>query len=465
MPFPAARGTNLISSIAKGEMAESELDAPTLKVIKFLQDLRAPTDTVRGPDKPSPMQAKDIAVNRRAAAEGIVLLKNQDCILPLDAGSKETIGVIGSLATDRVITQLICASYLVNPLEGIKTALASSPGKLRHAHGVQTHKVVPKLGPKYTNKVTFHKWNLADRVAKRTPVCTDVYAEALEAMFMRSMEGLDSKYEIEMVAEISVPTSGLFVLSVIAAHDAEVFIDGESVFQYSPDGLVDIQRFLFHYHEVEKTFVHSFEAGKTYDVRVICQSQPQSGNEPVAQGMIFGMIENVTREESIAEAVAIAKDSDKVLLFVGTTSEWEMEGVDRKDLALPAGQDELIRAVLAVNPKTIVVNQSGSAVDLSVAKEASAIVHAHFNGQEAGNGEFRHVERMQLTSSAIADVLFGRVNPSGRTSYTWPVRLEHHPSYSNFPCSSDLSIKYAEGVNVGYRGYLRNNIKPAFGKW
>lgn len=388
MPFPAARGPNLLKAIATGVLAESELDAPALKVIKFLQGLKPPTDAVRGPDKTSPMLAEDIAINRHVAAEGIVLLRNDDAVLPLQLGSDETIAVIGALATDRVITQLICASYLVSPLEGIKNALSTSIGRLRHVHGVQTHKVVPKLGPKYTTEVTFHKWNLGDRVAKGKPVLTDSYAEALEALFMRRIEGLDTEYEIEMVAQVLVPKSGSYVLSVIAAHDAEVFINGESVFRYSPDGVVDIQRFLFHYHEVERTFKHVFEVGKTYDVRVVCQSQPQSGHEPVAQGMIFGMVEDITRESSIAEATEAAQASDKVVLFVGTTSEWEMEGVDRKDISLPAGQDELIRAVLQANPRTIVVNQSGSAVDLSAAAAAPALLHAHFNGQEAGNGEF-----------------------------------------------------------------------------
>jgi beta-glucosidase len=107
----------------------------------------------------------------------------------------------------------------------------------------------------------------------------------------------------------------------------------------------------------------------------------------MAQGLLFGLILDRTEEDLLAEAIAAAQAAEEVILCVGTTSEWEMEGVDRADIQLPKSQARLAREIIKANPRTVVVNQSGSAVDIGPAMDAAAIVHAHFSGQECGNGK------------------------------------------------------------------------------
>lgn len=387
MPFPAARGPKLLQAIKEGKLSESDLNAPLTRVIDYLKLTAAPKEEDRAPEQSSPSGPSDRATFiRQAAADGIVLLKN-DGILPINPSKAGNIAVIGSLATDRVLAHLIRPSYIVSPLEGLKEAFRAHPEKLGHARGVQTHKMVPVLQAPYTDKVDFTFWNRGDRMSGGQSVVTETHEEAHVAILLRPILGLDKEYEIEMNTTVKVEASGKYIMSLVACSDAQVFINGEPVHTFTPKGVMDIQQQLFYSADFEQTFETDLEAGREYAIQVIAQSQTQSGHEPVGQGLRFGIVKHITREESLAEAVALAKESDIVLCFVGTTAEWEMEGIDRKDIALPAGQEELVRAVLEANKNVVIVNQSGAAVDLSCASGTRAILHAHFSGYEAGHGE------------------------------------------------------------------------------
>ncbi|GAA4138928.1 glycoside hydrolase family 3 C-terminal domain-containing protein [Leifsonia shinshuensis] len=140
-----------------------------------------------------------------------------------------------------------------------------------------------------------------------------------------------------------------------------------------------------------------------------------------------------------AEAVGIAADADDVLVFLGLPGEDESEGFDREHLELPAAQTALLEAVIAANPRVTVVLSNGGVVRVSGwADRVPAIVEGWLLGQ-AGGG-------------AIADVLFGVVNPSGRLAETIPVRLEDTASYLNFPGEKG-HVRYGEGLFVGYRDF------------
>ncbi len=164
-------------------------------------------------------------------------------------------------------------------------------------------------------------------------------------------------------------------------------------------------------------------------------------------------------------AVECVRQADVVICCVGTTAEWEMEGVDRENISLLPQVEMMVERVMQVNPNAIVVNQSGAAVDLRFAKEARAILHAQFAGQEAGNGELYmgfipDFDADAFALTAIADVLFGNVNPSGRTTDTWPNQLGDISTYNNFPCSDNKVLTYQEGMNVGYRQDGKTNRLP-----
>jgi beta-glucosidase len=151
--------------------------------------------------------------------------------------------------------------------------------------------------------------------------------------------------------------------------------------------------------------------------------------------------------DRVAEAVEAARSADAAVVVVGLDPESETEGHDRESMDLTGDQDELIRAVAAVQPNTIVVVNAGSIVSMPWAGDVAAIVHAWYPGQECGN--------------AMADVLFGAVNPCGKLPTTIPKRYEDHPAIDNYPGGEGV-VRYEEGVFVGYRHYDANEIEPLY---
>lgn len=148
------------------------------------------------------------------------------------------------------------------------------------------------------------------------------------------------------------------------------------------------------------------------------------------------------------EAVRLAADSETVILFLGLPAQDESEGFDRDHLDLPAAQTELLERVLAVNPRVVVVLSNGGVVRTAPWQDrVPALVEGWLLGQ-AGGG-------------ALARVLFGSVNPSGKLAETVPLRLEDSPSHPSFPGEEGRS-RYGEGVFVGYRGYDARRSEVAF---
>jgi beta-glucosidase len=144
--------------------------------------------------------------------------------------------------------------------------------------------------------------------------------------------------------------------------------------------------------------------------------------------------------------VAAARDADVAVVVVGTSERVETEGMDRRSLALPGGQNELVRAVAAANPRTVVVVCAGSPVEMPWRDAVAAVLLTWFGGQELGN--------------AVADVLLGTVEPGGRLPTTWPVAEADVPVLSTTPTGGRL--EYTEGVHIGYRAWLRAGRLPAY---
>jgi beta-glucosidase len=147
------------------------------------------------------------------------------------------------------------------------------------------------------------------------------------------------------------------------------------------------------------------------------------------------------------EAVAVASAADVAVVFLGLPAAEESEGFDREHIDLPAAQLEVLDAVIAANPTTVVVLSNGGVVALPFAERVPAIVETWLLGQ-AGGG-------------AVADVLYGAVNPSGKLTETVPVRLEDNPSFGSFPGEFG-HVRYGEGVLVGYRWYDAKGLDVTF---
>ena len=151
--------------------------------------------------------------------------------------------------------------------------------------------------------------------------------------------------------------------------------------------------------------------------------------------------------ELLIEAKNAAKNADVALVFIGLTDEYETEGNDRSHINLPPSHNTLVEEILKVNPNTVVVLSGGASVAMPWADKVPAILNMFLTGQAGG--------------SAVCDIIFGDVNPSGKLSETYPLALEDNSSFNYFPGTS-VSVEYREGVYVGYKYYDTANKEVAF---
>ncbi len=222
----------------------------------------------------------------------------------------------------------------------------------------------------------------------------------------------------------------------------QIGVSGVGRFRLTVDGRVALDELLQVHADADVAEAHLFppEAGVPVElaagqaVAVVVRRAVE--HRPDDPATIFKLLVDVpydTPGEMLAEAEALARDADVAVVVVGTTPEVESEGFDRTSLALPGAQDELVRRVVAANPRTIVVVNAGSPVLMPWLEEVPAVLLAWFPGQEGGN--------------AIADVLLGRVEPGGRLPTTWPASEDRLPSTR--PVEGVL--EYGEGTAIGYR--------------
>jgi beta-glucosidase len=154
------------------------------------------------------------------------------------------------------------------------------------------------------------------------------------------------------------------------------------------------------------------------------------------------------RAKAVKNASDMAAKADVAIVVVGRYNKLESEGFDVKTMDLPAGQDELITAVEQANPRTVLVLNSGNPVTMTKwIDKTPALLEIWYDGQEGGH--------------ALASILFGDANPSGKLPVTFPKKFEDSPAAANYP-GKDLEVNYAEGIYVGYRYFDSKNVEPQF---
>ncbi len=396
-------------------------------------------------DKPLDKGALDTsehrALNRVAAAEGMVLLKNDAAILPLDKAKLKTIAVLGPNAafarTGGGGSAYVNPSYAVTPLDGIKAKVGGAV-KVDYAPGATFEgdlKPVPAsaleppagrsekqglLGEYFDNE----EWRGQPSLVRVDPVIDWDWGPGGPEGWNRV-----DHFSIRWTGTITAPESGLYQLGTSSDDGSFLYLDGQ----------LHVDNGGTHGMNMKSRPVE-LKAGEPHQVRVDMQ---EFGG---GAGAILGW--QKVEGDPVDVAVAKAKAADVALVFVGHTNSIETEGADRESLELPKNQVELIRAVAQANPRTIVVLTTGAPVLTEKWLGAvPALVEAWFAGSETGN--------------AVADVLFGDVNPGGRLPMTWPKRWEDAPAYGNYPGQGG-KVDYAEGIFVGYRHYDTKKVEPQF---
>ncbi len=161
----------------------------------------------------------------------------------------------------------------------------------------------------------------------------------------------------------------------------------------------------------------------------------------------YRMDSDMMDRDLISEAIKKAKQSDIAVIFAGLPDKYESEGYDRENMNMPKNHTRLIEAIAEVNDNIVVVLSNGSPIEMPWISKVKAVLEGYLGGQ-AGGG-------------AVADLLFGIANPSGKLAETFPQKLSHSSSYLNYP-GEENTVEYREGLFVGYRYYDAKNIKPLF---
>ena len=172
-----------------------------------------------------------------------------------------------------------------------------------------------------------------------------------------------------------------------------------------------------------------------------------SGMDNVIYAQGFDDAQDKTDEKLLTEAVEAARSAEVAVIFAGLPDKYESEGFDRKHMAMPDYQNELIEKIAAVQPNTVVVLHNGSPVEMPWVDKVKGIVEAYLGGQAVGG--------------AVCDILFGRVNPSAKLPETFPIKLEDNPSYLSYIGEGDV-VEYREGIFVGYRYYDKKKMDVLF---
>lgn len=161
----------------------------------------------------------------------------------------------------------------------------------------------------------------------------------------------------------------------------------------------------------------------------------------------YNRIESDEDKELINQAVEVAKNKEAVILFLGLTENYESEGMDRTNLEIPKNQIKLIESIYNVNQNIIVVLSNGAPITMKWKDKAKAIITGYLGGESG--------------AKAMFNCILGKVNPSGKLSETYPIKLEDTPCFNNFP-GTEISVEYKESIYVGYRYYNKNNIKVLY---
>ena len=377
------------------------------------------------------------------AQEAIVLLKNDGEFLPLDASKLKRLVVVGDNAITRHApgghSSGVKALYEVTPLEGLRHKLGETI-ELEFFRGYPMGRgEFEAVDPQYlsiadegsgTRGWRAHYWPqryFAGEVLQRAEVAVDFEWDNVAPVPGSEPGQFSATWESVLVP----PETGSYEFILVGSHQACLLIDG----------IVILHRFEGGAETTGKS-IH-LHAGIAYQLRV--ELWPSRPDLRIKLGWIPPWVQKAEDDdEALLEA---AKRADAVLFFGGLSHQYDLEGTDRKDMGLHEGQNELIARMAEVNPRTAVILVSGSPVEMSWVSQVPAILQMWYAGMEGGH--------------AIADVLLGKINPSGKLPITFPRVLEDSPAHALDDYGPDV-CSYKEGIFVGYRWFDAKRIEPLF---
>ena len=420
----------LLAMVEEGKIPEAIVDDKARRLLRVQHSIGMYDDNRKVGARNT---TKHQAAAKKIAASGVVLLKNNRVdstpVLPLDRNKIKNILVLGPNTDKKHGTgggsSEVKSLYEVTPLAGLKAAFGNDV-KIEVMRAKSS-----ELSPIASDYVASRHWT-------GTPAWNiSYYAEQARTTLVEESWIVDSQFKsnkpstpqhISMTAKIKPLATGVHHLQVETKGDFSLKINDKLVISYQ--------------EETNNKTILNYDINLTKEQEYNFEIQYDGQNHFTlgwsAPGELF------TNE---AEYLMAAQKADAVIYFGGLSHADDRESIDRTHMKLPNSQDEIITKLLNVNPKTIVFLVAGSAVEMPWVEQANAIVWGWYGGMEAGH--------------AFADILTGKVNPSGKMPITLPAHLEDTAPIALNDYNAKESL-YSEGVFIGYRWFDQQKIKPLF---
>ncbi len=444
MPGPSTiYGKKLLKAAEQGVVAEADIDARVETVLRLIERTRADE---------FPASSVEITVDdeyereivRHAAVAGTVLVRNVANALPLEPGSVDSIAVVGPNAratrTQGGGSSGMQAMQTSTILDGLRARYGDHVVSWRRGTSIDKLAPVVEAERMRTPEGAFG-WcvDYFDRdEVNSTPRYSTITDRSVLTFFGAAPQGVDP-------FDFTVAVTGEFIPEVDGTHDVSLVITGMGSLSVNGEVVVDdplgqLPRSREYFGFGSEEQVHGIPMKKGVPVKFEARMRTRAG----FSALRIGIAEPLDTNE-LKDAVAFAAKADAAIVVVGTNDEWETEGHDRDSIALPGQQDELVRQIAAVNPRTIVVVNAGAPVAMPWFNDVHAILIGFFGGMEMGN--------------AIARIIAGDDDPGGRLPVVYPVRLEDSPAMRDY-APVDGVQRYTEGEWYGWRGQAKNGVDP-----
>jgi beta-glucosidase len=446
MPGPDdAWHDEVVAAVQAGSIPREEVIGAARRLLRLAARVGAGPASAGPVPAAGPATAEDVSRTcREAATASMVLLHDDGAVLPLDRRRLGRVAVLGPNAADGLIqgggTATVVPQYSVSPVEGLRYALGPDVEVLAAAGVHDDHLGTPLPAGRLTCP-SCGEPGLAVRYLDEAG--QEVRREhRFTGHLVWFGDDIVDGATVEVSARLEADAPGAWHIGFCGVGPCRLSVDGDTLIDEVVVPRTDSFASSF-LDPPQRAVDRWMDAGEGVDVVLLHQLLPAQR----MASLTFG-VQRPRRPatDEFAVAVDLAGRADAVVLVVDSGRHRESEGFDRPSMRLPAGQDDLVRAVASVNPRTIVVVNAGAPVAMPWRDRVAAVLVAGFPGQEFGN--------------ALADVLLGASEPGGRLPTTWAARDEDVPVLSTRPV--DGRLHYDEGVHVGYRAWLRAGTAPAY---
>ena len=456
-------GRALFDAVQGGEVPASVVDAKARRIVKSMFRIGLfdkPVDVEPLPNQDHGQRSREIG------EQGIVLLKNAGSVLPLDTRGIHSIAVIGADASNASTegggAARVEPTYSVSPVDGIRQRAG---GGIRVDYAAGTDPITaahllpgpPPVPSSVLSAPGSSEHGLAAEYWSNThfdgdPDISRVDAQVAWSLGFFSYQSVNassvpqslvrytlSKFSARWTGTLTAPATGDFQFSLTTRGRGWLWIDGNLVIDDSVSHDLGSKAATVHLGAGEQ---HAIRVDYSADADSIGTATDVGGDVKLGWNVPAGTV-----FPSVRDAARLAATDDVAIVVV---RDYGTEERDRPELALPGDQDQLVREVAAANRRTIVVLMTGQPVDMPWLDSVAAVVEAWYPGQEQGN--------------AIARVLFGDVNPSGKLPITFPRALADTPGASQGVAMDAIGpvLTFTEGGLIGYRWYDGKNIDPLF---